>query len=92
MTPGELRLQIERLGLTQTSLAAIIHRNPVSVRRWCRNLDKGGASPPRELALLLPLMTPEYAAELVAAERAKTAPPSRQEAPGELCGCMIDDR
>lgn len=62
MTPDQFRTELERLGLTQVGAARVMGYDPRTVRRWA----SGSLEVPRVVELLLPLMTPEAAAALLA--------------------------
>ncbi len=54
MTPTEVRDQLERLGLSQTSAAGVIDVDPRTVRGWCADPQRSPVPP--HVKVLLRLM------------------------------------
>lgn len=68
MTADEAREHIARLGISQQAFARLIRRDPSTVRRWIAHRDP--LDIPREIALLLRLLTPAIVKRLIAADEA----------------------
>lgn len=69
MTPAELRGHMQRLELTQEKLALLLDVTVKTVQRWVHLTEPYEI--PRAVEILIPMLTPEQAKELIAEVRFK---------------------